>query len=663
MRDAFTIVLVVCFVVGTAAPAAGAATAPADGGTATAAASAAASNNTTVTVLAYNDIQTAAAEDGNLPRLATLVDERRAAHDNPTVVVGGGDQVSPHALSPVSEWRAPVAALNAISPDADVIGNHEFDYGLGEVDNFTAASEFPWLAANVVNASTGEPFDGTDAYTIVERDGVRVGVVGLIDEDATYGKTNIDFAARGLEVRNYTEVGPEVARTLKEEENVDVVVALTHIGVDDSKRLAHADDGDYIDAIVTGDDEVYYPPEETAGSVIVEGEARAKYLAEVNLTVSGGEVVAWNGRLLNVTDDVPKDPEVSAIINDYRAEVSLDSTVAYTETPLDARFSSNYHRETGYGNLVTDAMRWETGADVAITNAGGIRSNQVYGPGNITGGDVFNTLPFANTVVVVELTGAELKQALASQVVTLESYVGGLYGAEVSQQVSGVRFEWVAHEGATKVRDVYVNAAGPDEPADWQRVDDDETYAVAVNSYIAAGGSGYPLADEPRLQRTGKLLATTVIDYLEHRGTVAPTREGRMQRVDTDVSDATIRVDGEGQVVLRFDAPADYNGTVAGTFHAATVDNRTVEAEQVVYDPDDGTLVVRFDDERLASLVEGSDEVELDLYGGYHSTAHDRVYFAHSRLNADITAEVVERGQDAGQSSSQHQRAPTPAVA
>jgi 2',3'-cyclic-nucleotide 2'-phosphodiesterase (5'-nucleotidase family) len=660
MRRAFVIVLVACLVVAPAAPAAGAATAPADGGTGTAASTAAATNNTTVTILSYNDIQTAAAKDGNLPRLATLIEQRRAAHDNPTVVVGGGDQVSPHALSPVSEWRAPVAALNEIDPAADVIGNHEFDYGLGEVDNFTTASEFPWLAANLVNASTGEPFDGTKGYTIVERDGVRIGVVGLIDREATYGKTNIDFAARGLELRNYTAVGPEKARMLKEEKDVDVVVALTHIGVDDSKKLAHADEGGYIDAVVTGDDEVYYPPQETSDTVITEGLARAEYLGELNLTVSDGEVVAWNGRQIS-TDGVEKDTEVSRIINEYRSEVSLDSTVAYTETPLDARFSSNYHRETGYGNLVTDAMRWETGADVAITNAGGIRSNQVYGPGNITGGDVFNTLPFSNTVVVVELTGAELKETLASQVVPLESYIGSIYGAEISQQTSGVRFEWVAHDGETKIRDVYVNAAGPDEPADWQRLDEDQTYAVAVNSYIAAGGSGYPLADEPRLQETGKLLATTTIDYMKHKGTVAPRPEGRMQRVDTDLQDATVRVDGNGQVVLRFDAPADYNGTVAGTFHVATVDNRTVQAEKVVYDADDGTLVVRFDDDRLASLVSGQDEVALDLYGGYHSSTHDRVYFPYSRLNADVTADVVEKGQ--GQSAGQSQRAATPAVA
>ena len=104
------------------------------------------STNTTVTLLTYNDVQTAAAENGTFPKLVSLIDERRTAHDNPVFVAGAGDEVSPHALSPISQWRVAVDVTNVIQPDADVVGNHEFDFGLAEVSNFTAASEYPWLA-------------------------------------------------------------------------------------------------------------------------------------------------------------------------------------------------------------------------------------------------------------------------------------------------------------------------------------------------------------------------------------------------------------------------------------------------------------------------------------------------------------------------------------
>jgi 2',3'-cyclic-nucleotide 2'-phosphodiesterase (5'-nucleotidase family) len=595
--------------------------------------------------------------------MVTLIEQRRAATDNPTFVAGAGDQIGPHALSPISQYRAPVDVLNEVDPAADVIGNHEFDYGLAEIDNVTRDSEFPWLASNLVNSETGEPFDGTENYTVVEKQGVKVGFIGLVDYGATYGKTNIDFQAEGITLQDYTEDGPETARYLKQKKDVDVVVALAHTGVPDAKELARADDG-AIDVIAVGDDEVVYPPQETSDTIITEAEGRANYLGELNLTVEDGDVTAWNGRLIDVTEDVPKNETASRIINDYRAEVSLDSTVAVSETPLDARFATNYHRESGYGNLVTDAMRAETDADVAITNAGGIRSNSVYGPGEITGGDVFNTLPFPNTLVTVELTGAELKETLASQVITLESGTGQEFGEEISQQTSGVRFEWVPHENAEpKIRDVYVNRAGPNEPADWEPLDESETYAVTVNSFMADGGSGYPLEDAPRLSTTDKLLATTVIDYMEQQGTVAPEVEGRMQRVDADASDAEVRVDGNGKVVVRMDAPADVESVRADTFaltaKAPGVD--TVTPEKVTYDADENTLVVRFDDAALADYVDCGD-AQLDLYGEYESSAYEHVYFEYSRLNADISVEAAETGTSKGhgQSGGQGQARATP---
>jgi 2',3'-cyclic-nucleotide 2'-phosphodiesterase (5'-nucleotidase family) len=596
-------------------------------------------NTTTVTVLSYNDIQTAAAEDGTLPRLVTLIDRRRAAHDNPTVVVGAGDQIGPHALSPVSQWRAPVDVLNLVGPDADVVGNHEFDYGLEGVSGATADSEFPWLATNLVNSSTGEPFDGTEEYEIVERDGVRVGIIGLVDRGATYGKTNIDFAAEGVTVEDYTEDGPATAEYLKSEEDVDVVVALAHTGVPDAKALAENDTADAIDVIAVGDDEIKYPPAETSGSIITESVARAEYLGELNLTVNTetNDVTAWNGRLVNVTD-VPKNETASRVIDEYRAEVSLDENITYTETALDARFATNYHRESAYGNLITDSFRAKTGADVAITNAGGIRSNRVYGPGNITGGDVFNTLPFPNTLVTVELTGSELKQTLASQVVTLESETGQEFGAEISQQVSGVRFEWVAHDGADpKIRDVWVNRAGPDQPPRWEPLEEDETYEVTVNSFMAGGGSSYPLDDKPVVEETDVLYAEALVDYLEPKDRVAPTVEGRMHRVDSVVGARDVALDG-GLVTVTFDAPANATEVNASSFYVQNATGATAPATDATFDEANGTVDVTFDVVQVRPLVRPGGD--LDVYGSYTDSQYEDewVYWSSAVMNGDVDA-------------------------
>ncbi|MFW5939745.1 MAG: bifunctional metallophosphatase/5'-nucleotidase [Halolamina sp.] len=600
----------------------------------------AADEGTTLTLLSYNDLQTAAAEDGDFPRLVTLIEERREAADGPVVVVGGGDQVGPHALSPVSQWRAPVDVLNEVEPDADVIGNHEFDYGFDAISDVTADSEFPWLATNLVT-DDGEAFDGTESTQVVDRGGVSVGIIGLADEGATYGKTNIDFEAEGVTVEDFTETGPAEARRLRDEGDVDVVVALAHTGVPQAETLAEADADDDIDVIVVGDDELEYPPEEVDGSIVSEAQARAAYLSEIELTVEDGEVTGWDGELIEVTEDVEKDPTASEIINDYRDE-GFDEVIAESETALDARFSPSYHRETGYGNLITDAMRERVDADVAITNAGGIRSDAVYGPGEITAGDVFNTLPFPNTVVSLELTGEELVETLESQIVTLESDTGQEFGEEVSQQVSGVRFEWVPHEDADEqVRDVRVGG----EP-----LDPEATYEVAVNDYMAGGGTGFPLEDKPVVVETDEVQGATVVNYLTEKGTIAPEVEGRMQRVDRDLPDASITVDGNGKVVEQFDATDDVTSVAGDTASLWSPEGEPVDAGHVTFDEDEGTLVVRADDGALAETVEDADdgdEVQFDLYAEYESSEFEQVYFERSRLNADVTATVRRRGRPA----------------
>ncbi|WP_254535587.1 bifunctional metallophosphatase/5'-nucleotidase [Halomarina litorea] len=651
MRRLLHLLLVCCLVTAGAVPAVGLAAADSatDASTSTstpALSQDAANNSTTVTLLTYNDVQTAAARDGNFPRLVELVEQRRAAIDNPVVVAGAGDQIGPHPLSPVSQWRLPVAVLNQMDPAADVIGNHEFDYGYEAISNVTDASRFPWLATNVVKNASGEPFDGTESYEIVEKDGVRVGFIGLVDEGATYGKTTIDFAGRNVTVEDFREVGPRTAEMLKEEKDVDVVVALAHTGVPEAKDLAEADAG-AIDVIAVGDDEVKYPPQETSDTVITEAVARAEFLGELNLTVENGDVTAWNGRLINVTDDLPKDETASRLVEGYRANASLDKNLTNSTVALDARFATNYHEESNYGNLVTDAMRAEGNATVAITNAGGIRSNAVYGPGPITGGDVFSTLPFANTLVTVELTGAELKEVLASQLVTLESETGQQYGEEVSQQVSGVRFEWVPHENASDpIRDVYVNRNAPREDPNWVRLDEEATYTVAVNSYMASGGSSYPLENATVVSETDQLLAEAVVDYVDPRETISPTVEGRMQRVDATLDSRLLLADGNGKAVLTFDAPAGLQNVSEGTFVLANGAGETVEAEQVI--ANGNRLTVRFDDGEVRSLVD-SEFAELQLYGEYATTEYDFVYFDGARLNADVF--TYAPSEDAGADS------------
>lgn len=152
-------------------------------------ASVGATDGANLTLLGYNDSQTAVADNESMGTLVGGINDRTAAVDGPTLV--GGDEVSPSPLSVVSQWEVPVEVMSLLDPAAEVVGSHDLDYGFDAVGEFDSESEFPWLVANIRSeSSSGVP--GTRNYTVVERGEVTVGSLGLVD-DAINPKTEGDF--------------------------------------------------------------------------------------------------------------------------------------------------------------------------------------------------------------------------------------------------------------------------------------------------------------------------------------------------------------------------------------------------------------------------------------------------------------------------------------
>jgi 5'-nucleotidase/UDP-sugar diphosphatase len=217
---------------------------------------------------------------------------------------------------------------------------------------------------------------------------------------------------------------------------------------------------------------------------------------------------------------IAPDPQTAALVKTYadRLDAELGQVIGRTEVELDTRAATVRRTEARFGNLVADAMRELLGADVAITNGGGIRGNRIIAAGTaITRKDIIRELPFGNLAYLVELKGEDLKAALENGVSAAEQ------GAGRFPQVSGMTVEYdVARPPGERVTKLNVGGK-PCDPA--------ARYRVAVSDYMANGGDGYaaltrgmPLADS----RSAPLLATLVIDWIAARKTVAPQLEGRI---------------------------------------------------------------------------------------------------------------------------------------
>jgi 2',3'-cyclic-nucleotide 2'-phosphodiesterase (5'-nucleotidase family) len=196
----------------------------------------------------------------------------------------------------------------------------------------------------------------------------------------------------------------------------------------------------------------------------------------------------------------------------------MDVALGTTATELDSRNATVRTREAAIGNLFTDAMREATGADVAVTNGGGIRAGKVYPAGStITRRHILAELPFANRVVTVEMTGGDLKRSLENGLAQLPN-AGGRF-----PQVSGLSLDADLKRPPGQ-RIVRISIGGAP-------LDESKIYKVAINDFLARGGDNYvQFRDAKRItpDNDAPLQANQVMAYVRRLGTVRPRVEGRM---------------------------------------------------------------------------------------------------------------------------------------
>ena len=343
---------------------------------------------------------------------------------------------------------------------------------------------------------------------MLEVNGMKIGIVGITLEATANASSPGD-----LKFLPEIETLRAQAKALRAE-GADLVVAVTHTDRTVDFQIMEAR---VVDVLLTGHDHdlrVVYD----GRTAMVESGEDAHYVAAIDIdatikTDAGVRRADWrpNFRIIN-TAEVTPDPAVGAKVKgyeDYLARVSSEP-IGRTVGGLDTRSASVRSHETGFGDLVTDALREGLKADVAIVNGGAIRGNRVYPPGTVlTPREIRTELPFSNKAVLLELRGADLKAALENGFANMVNPSGRF------PQVSGVRLE-VNADAPVGSRLAVVEVNG--EP-----VQDDRIYRVATVDFLARGGDDYVALTRGRTltgDADGVLLAAAVIDYVRKRGTV-----------------------------------------------------------------------------------------------------------------------------------------------
>ena len=312
-------------------------------------------------------------------------------------MLDGGDWSQGTPEGALEDGRAFARALELLDYDALCIGNHEFDHGVERLARLLAEVALPAVLANF------ESKEGTldpPAYRVFERVGLAIAVVGLVSEDTPH---ITHPSARGC---TFEEPGRALTRLRKElEGDVDWILPLTHLGVDGDRALARAHPD--LDLIVGGHSHTVLAEGMREGStLIVQAGSKGSAVGRVDVWFDGGgEVLEMKAQLVDLYHD-PEVRDANAVLdaringmlertaNEMSEEVGrLEGALRRAERPLVSSTA---------GNFITDAVRAHTGADFALHNRGGIRTNLYAGV--VTRRDVFDFAPFSNHLVVLTLS-------------------------------------------------------------------------------------------------------------------------------------------------------------------------------------------------------------------------------------------------------------------
>lgn len=449
-------------------------------------------------------------------KLKTIVDEQMAENPN-VLLLNAGDTLHGTTLATLSSGESIVKLMNKMGFDAMTPGNHEFNYGYDRLVELAEMAEFSFLGANILKEA--DDTSDFEPYIIKEFEGFKVGIFGISTQE-TKVKSHPNNTI-GIKFEDPIATSKRMVEELKDQ--VDIIVGLFHIGIDEESEITSIDIAEKvegIDIIVDGHSHSTLPEGRLVGdTLIVQAHEWTKNIGIVEINIKDGNIVSKEAKLLTYEDtaDVELDQEIVAEIEKILAENDkiLKEVVGRAVVPLVGEREIVRTGESNLGNLITDIMLEVSGADVAITNGGGIRAS--IAEGEITLEDILTTFPFTNYPVVIEVSGQTIVDALNFGIDAYPEPAGKF------PHISGMTFKIDTSGEANRAVDVMVNG----EPIDLEA-----NYKLVTNDFMAVGGDGYNMFEGSTILAEYGLLSEVLADYIRAEGDIAPAVEGRITEVE-----------------------------------------------------------------------------------------------------------------------------------
>ncbi len=445
------------------------------------------------------------------------------------ILADAGDYSQGEPYVSTTKGEDAVKMMNAAGYDVVGLGNHEFDYGYPKLTENMMLAHFKVLCANIIDDETGNSI--YDAYTILDIDGVQVGFFG-IDTPETRTKANPAL------IKGLTFLGDDdmydcahAQVNALEDQGADVIVCIAHLGVDNESEPNRSYDllknVEGIDIVLDGHSHTVMESGDNGEPIQSTG---TKFENVGVVIIDENDSKIEDHYLIKVDDSTPKDDDVAAQAQQIKNRVDDEYGQVFARSDVELngnKAPGNRTEETNMGDLITDSMRWAIVKDsdsikvdadhvVALTNGGGIRAP--IHVGDITKKDVNTVLPFGNTVALVYVKGSDLLEALEASTYCTPGAVGGF------PQVAGINFTVdtdypydqnaetypaSTYYGPKSIKRVTIN------DINGKPFNEDDTYAVITNNFVAAGGDTYyAFASSTDQFDTGLPLDEVLMDYI-----------------------------------------------------------------------------------------------------------------------------------------------------
>lgn len=502
-----------------------------------------------VSLLLFNDfhghlIQDSRKRAGNdigMSVLTTAISGQLLKNPN-TILIDGGDSYQGTPISNLVKGESTLQWKNYLGVEAAIIGNHEFDWSTDVLQTLIKQSEHPVLSANIFVEATGERPAWAKPSAMLEVGGYKVGIIGITTPETK--SIVVQQYVEGLEFRDPVPVIESEAKSLRAA-GADLVIVAFHASLSPGKSdpfQAENEVADWMKQVTQRIDAVTgaHSHEKTAGYVLdaagnripaIQAASYGRALGRIDLYMdeSTGAVVKAIPHVWEPAQTLAATPWATDVLAAWQAKVKpIESVpVGKLAAPLLRRY--NQAGESPLGDFIADSMLTAgQGVQIAIMNGGGIRADLEGENGTVTWGHLYTVEPFGNTLVTVEMTGAQLRLLLEQGVDSYIKQIKNLPGAHGPMQVAGISFTWdFAKPMGERVDPALLKLA------DGTTVDSAATYKVIVNNFMAGGGDDLAILRELKAKQVdlGVIDLDVFVEYFKAKTAEKPLEYQLQNRI------------------------------------------------------------------------------------------------------------------------------------